>query len=176
MEILYYPSKDDFMWNDEICKILPYTDGQGIDIGCGGRSIRPDIKRVDIDPQKEPDICCSGDEIPVPDESFDFVVAQHVLEHFENQDKALKEWLRLLKKGGYLLIIHPDINFTGAQLPPDKNPDLLAHPHNRHYHERYFTEFLSWINNRTQYGFNLMNLGEAAPSWSFFLVLRKHKD
>jgi len=115
MEIQYYPSKEDFMWNDEVTKILPYTDGQGIDVGCGGRSIRADIKRVDIDPDKEPDILCSGDEIPVSDESFNFVVAQHILEHFEDQDKALKEWLRILKPGGYLLIIHPDISVQSSR-------------------------------------------------------------
>lgn len=175
MEIKYYPLKDDNLWNEEVTKILPYTDGQGLDIGCGGRSIKPEIKRLDIDPDKNPDILASGDKIPVDDESFDFVVAQHVLEHFEDQDKALKEWLRIIKKGGYILIIYPDVTHTGKQLPPEENPDLKSHPYNKHYHEKSYTEFLTWLAERTNYGFILVDSGEAGAGWSFYAVVRKKK-
>jgi len=42
-----------------------------------------------------------------PDGSFDFVVASHVLEHMANPLKALKEWLRVLRDAGVLLVIAP---------------------------------------------------------------------
>jgi len=173
MAVNYYPLDDDNLWNEEVAKLLPYTDGNGLDIGCGGRSIKPEIKRLDIDPEKRPDILASGDDIPVDDAWFDFVVAQHVLEHFADQDKALKEWLRIIKPGGYILIIHPDVTYTGKQLPPEANPDLKLHPYNKHYYERNYSEFLTWLNDRTSYGFTLVDAGTACIGWSFYAILRK---
>jgi len=53
------------------------------------------------------DIIVPGDNIPLPDESQDFIINSHVLEHFSDPIKALKEWYRLIKKGGYLFLIIP---------------------------------------------------------------------
>ena len=39
---------------------------------------------------------------------YDFVFSSHSLEHIANPLKAIKEWLRILKKGGYLIIIVPE--------------------------------------------------------------------
>lgn len=46
----------------------------------------------------------------IPNNTYDFVLASHVLEHVANPLKAVKEWKRVLKKGGALLIIVPDKN------------------------------------------------------------------
>lgn len=53
------------------------------------------------------DIVAPGDNIPLPDESQDFVVSAHVIEHFPDPIKALKEWYRLIRKGGYIFMIVP---------------------------------------------------------------------
>ncbi len=53
------------------------------------------------------DIVASGDKIPLPDASQDFIVSSHVLEHFINPIKALVEWDRLLKPGGIIFMIVP---------------------------------------------------------------------
>ena len=53
------------------------------------------------------DIVAFGDNIPVADESYDFIVSSHVLEHFPDPIKALKEWYRIIKKGGYIFAIIP---------------------------------------------------------------------
>jgi ubiquinone/menaquinone biosynthesis C-methylase UbiE len=45
--------------------------------------------------------------IPVPDESEDFIISSHVIEHFPDPIKALKEWYRIIKPGGYIFIIAP---------------------------------------------------------------------
>jgi len=44
--------------------------------------------------------------------SYDFVIASHCIEHFVNPLKAVKEWLRVLKPGGALLVVAPDKRFT----------------------------------------------------------------
>ena len=53
------------------------------------------------------DIVAPGDNIPVPDASQDFVINSHVLEHFSDPIKALKEWYRVVKEGGYIFLIVP---------------------------------------------------------------------
>ncbi len=49
----------------------------------------------------------------IPDESQDFVIAHHVLEHSPNPIQVLLNWGRVLRKGGRMLISVPagDLNF-----------------------------------------------------------------
>ena len=42
--------------------------------------------------------------IPVETESFDTVVASHVLEHCVDISRTLHEWVRILKPGGSMMI------------------------------------------------------------------------
>jgi len=53
------------------------------------------------------DIVASGDDISLLDESQDFIISSHVLEHFPNPIKALIEWDRLIKTGGIIFMIVP---------------------------------------------------------------------
>jgi SAM-dependent methyltransferase len=48
-----------------------------------------------------------GDQLPLEDNSVDFVISSHVIEHFPDPIKALREWYRVVKPGGYLYIIAP---------------------------------------------------------------------
>jgi hypothetical protein len=44
----------------------------------------------------------------VGDSAYDFVFTSHCLEHIANPIKALKEWLRIIKTGGYVILILPE--------------------------------------------------------------------
>jgi SAM-dependent methyltransferase len=48
----------------------------------------------------------------IPDQSYEFVLASHVLEHIANPLRALEEWKRVLKVGGMLLAVVPRKNAT----------------------------------------------------------------
>jgi SAM-dependent methyltransferase len=48
----------------------------------------------------------------IEDEKYDFVLSSHNLEHIANPLKAIQEWVRVLKPGGFLLLILPDKRFT----------------------------------------------------------------
>ena len=52
------------------------------------------------------------------DESVDFVIANHVLEHIEDPIAALENWTRVLRAGGILLVTLPDARhtFDGARV------------------------------------------------------------
>jgi SAM-dependent methyltransferase len=44
----------------------------------------------------------------VQNECYDFVFSSHSLEHIANPIKAISEWLRIIKNGGYIIIIVPE--------------------------------------------------------------------
>lgn len=45
-------------------------------------------------------------------ETYDLVISSHVIEHIANPIKALRQWARVLKKDGHLLIVAPDKRYT----------------------------------------------------------------
>ena len=49
----------------------------------------------------------TGDSLTYPDNSFDRIVAAHVLEHIYQPHLALKEWYRVLRNDGILTILIP---------------------------------------------------------------------
>jgi SAM-dependent methyltransferase len=55
----------------------------------------------------------------VPDQTYDFVLASHVLEHVANPMLALQDWRRVLRQGGTMLVIVPDrrANFDHRRAP-----------------------------------------------------------
>lgn len=44
----------------------------------------------------------------VPDQSLDFVHSCHCLEHLVDPAEALTNWMRVLKPGGYMIVVVPD--------------------------------------------------------------------
>jgi SAM-dependent methyltransferase len=52
-----------------------------------------------------------SDAVDIPvinNETYDFIFSSHTLEHIANPLKAIKEWLRIVKKDGYIIIIVPE--------------------------------------------------------------------
>ncbi|MEA4937871.1 MAG: methyltransferase domain-containing protein [Paludibacter sp.] len=47
----------------------------------------------------------------IPDEKYDFIISSNCLEHIANPFKALKEWLRVIKKDGLILLVLPNKDF-----------------------------------------------------------------
>ncbi len=43
----------------------------------------------------------------IKNESYDFLLSSHMIEHTANPIKALKEWVRVVKDGGHLILIIP---------------------------------------------------------------------
>jgi len=52
-------------------------------------------------------IVAFGDDLPFKDNTLDYVLTSHVIEHFFDPVKALREWHRVIKPGGYIFIIAP---------------------------------------------------------------------
>ncbi len=56
------------------------------------------------------DLYGEATHIPVADQSQDFVLSSHVFEHIPNPILALLEWQRVIKPGGYVVMVVPQPN------------------------------------------------------------------
>lgn len=82
--------------------------------------------RLDIDPDCKPDIVASiTDLAPIETGSMDAVWSSHNIEHLEAHEvpKALSEFHRVLKVGGFLLITMPDLQKVAELIAADKLED-----------------------------------------------------
>ena len=171
--IQYFGTEPDPMWHIEASRLKPWLYGKGADIGCGLRSVLNDSIRVDCDKRVNPNILSSGDELPFEDDELDYITSIHSFEHFEDQHRLLAEWLRVLKPGGIIGIVHPDIQYTKKQDPLIDAPGLKANPYNRHWHENTLETLKETLNNWFDLPFKIIDSGVACPNWSFYLIIQK---
>jgi SAM-dependent methyltransferase len=99
-----------------------YCNGRGIDIGYGGDPVLPNIDVWDIE---------HGDAQylnGITDNQFDFVYSSHTIEHLKDPAEAIRNWWRVLKKNGYLILYIPHRDFYEKKkaLPSRFNP---SHKH-----------------------------------------------
>ena len=82
-----------------------------INLGCGSR-IHPDWRNLDVNPYVEGVESWKASEgIPAPSLSVDVVYHSHLLEHLQQEEgeDLIQECLRVLKPGGILRIVVPDL-------------------------------------------------------------------
>ena len=98
--------------------LASYCQGYGLDIGFGGDAIKPSAIRVDLPlPYTHvgagASVQLGGDCRALDwwrDGVLDYVYSSHLLEDFPEEETAaiLREWTRILKLGGRLILLLPD--------------------------------------------------------------------
>lgn len=101
--------------------VRQHVKGSVLELGVGGRKTVPEAIGVDMIPNGEVISTLSGDqksvadiiadvsaELPVEDESFDTIIARHVLEHVTDTVKTMTMWKSKLKPGGLMIVAVPD--------------------------------------------------------------------
>ncbi len=151
----------------------------GLNIGCGDRLISEYLLPIDI-MRHQPSELVGGehsaftknaflarpDNLPFKDESIDFIVSLHLLEHLENPIHTVHHWLDLIKPGGGVGVVVPDWRYTWDSRSDDSpfghrwnpTPQLISNWYQLHWEKRCYLEKLQ------SYRFKL----------SFNFVLRKH--
>jgi SAM-dependent methyltransferase len=101
----------------EICRLAPMLRGRLLDVGCGQKPYRQlfavdeyiglELDTPENRARKQADHYYDGIRLPFPDESFDSVLCNQVLEHVFTPEDFLSEIRRVLKPGGKLLLTVP---------------------------------------------------------------------
>jgi SAM-dependent methyltransferase len=135
-----------------------YFIGSGIDIGSGPD---PLSNYYELFPMMGPVRAWDledGDAAfmeSVPDESFDFVHSSHCLEHMTDPEVALKNWFRILRPNGHLVVLIPDEDmYEQGTFPSTFNSD---HKWTLTVHKK-----RSWSPNSRNVLDLLLSLGERA--------------
>jgi ubiquinone/menaquinone biosynthesis C-methylase UbiE len=116
--------------------VLPTQERVVLHVGCGvlrDDTLHPHFKepgwrqvRLDINPIVQPDIVASITSMPmIKTNSMDAVWSSHNLEHLFAHEVpvALREFHRVLKPGGFLLLTLPDLKAIAALVAQDKLED-----------------------------------------------------
>jgi predicted SAM-dependent methyltransferase len=145
-------------------RLMKYCRGQGLDLGCGASKIRTDAIGVDLyHPTADMNVDARNLEC-YPAGLFDYVFSSHLLEEIDNTEATLREWLRILKPGGNLVLYQVDKN----KYYPFEDPRC-----NRAHKHHYVKEEL-WAILEKMGGVELLHTQEpVGHEWSFELVVRK---
>jgi len=116
------------------------SGGIGLDIGCG-QAISPwclgyDRYSSDLDyPHPEygsgeyhPHLTGEGENLPFNNEIFCWIISHHSFEHMVHPLGTFKEWLRILKPGGALIMVMPDADYESKEYPWDKDHHIFFAP------------------------------------------------
>ena len=102
-----------------------------LNLGCGDK-ILPGYINVDVVPSRrgfKPDVLCDLHKLtPFEDGSIDEILSVHVVEHFWRWEIAdvLREWIRVLKPGGAMILECPNLLSAARELLD--NPEVGAGP------------------------------------------------
>lgn len=157
-------------------EVVPYTRGKGVDLGCGpskgfahwiGVDSCKDVALFGIPMQ--PDVVVETCErLPYADGELDFAFSSHLLEHIVNYCGALKEWRRVLKVGGHLVLYLPHKALYPNVGTPGANPD--------HQHDFTPEQILADLATIGGWDFPLCESRNERMEYSFLIVATKRND
>lgn len=117
--------------------IEPYLKGNVLELGSGGWPCCPHAIQLDLQRFHHPEydlppvqlVWNAFTRLPFDNGTFDTLVASHVLEDTSDWFPVLREWMRVVKTGGHLIIQVPDLKRFRAVVAA--NP-LAENPNHKH--------------------------------------------
>ena len=100
-----------------------------LNIGCGFAQFKaPNVINLDAYDVCKPDVVCNLEDgaLPFPDDTFDLVIANHILEHVHNWWECFNECARVLKPNGILEVYLPGIG-NDSQLGYRDHVSMINH-------------------------------------------------
>lgn len=121
-------------------RLVQFCFGNGLDLGFGGDPILPSSICID---RAEDHAGRSKCKVPSPthiigdietlpwfkDGSLDYVFSSHALEDFNDTAGVMKEWLRVIRPGGHLVLFLPDQKTYEQHCRDHNHPPNKAHIH-----------------------------------------------
>jgi ubiquinone/menaquinone biosynthesis C-methylase UbiE len=153
-----------------------FCQGNGVDIGHGGDAINNTAIRIDLDKMYTNvgnDVTqLKGDGRNLywfEDNVLDYVYSSHLLEDFEDTYDVLKEWVRVLKYGGKLVLVLPDEQIYREYCR--KNGFGTNEHHKMEYFNSIWVEMTAFLLGNV----NLIHESGIVYDYNFILVFEKIK-
>ena len=168
----YKPESKKIVW-----EVAPYLRGRGIDIGAGSFKVLPQAISVDngcdnvmfgIPFSPDVKVSTAEDMTIFGSQSMDFVYSSHLLEHLENPDKALKEWWRLVKPGGVLVLYLPHEDLYPRVGEEGANTD--------HKHNLNEQKVIDWMLKIGHWDLEVCEKRDQDDEYSFLMVFRRREQ
>lgn len=112
-----------------------------VNLGCQIHHFEPGWINQDIvsdDKDYRLEWICDANQLPTGNDTVDFMYAGHLVEHFypDTIDQYVKEWYRVLKPGGRLLVLTPNFGMfaKGYAAGQFSMKDLFQQAYGRIYH------------------------------------------
>lgn len=156
--------------------LAPFCVGRGAEIGPGGDPIVPEAIRVDLERpyarvgEAEPHLRGTGARLPCfADGELDYLYSSHVLEDFFDTEGVLREWLRVVRPGGHVVLNLPDQALYLRLTPPAIRNENHCRPE---FGPRYVRGVIERIG-----GCEVVLLEDPPPGdYAFPVVIRKTGD
>lgn len=145
--------------------------GRGLDLGCGPKRIWP--RAIGVDGYTSPEGAqIAGDILNLSifaDGSMPWVFSSHALEDIQDTEAALREWWRVVKGGGYLVLYLPHKDHYPNVGQPGANP---AHKHD------FVPNDIVRVMHVIASGWDLCEseVRSGGNEYSFYMVFRKRGD
>lgn len=86
-----------------------------LNFGCGKTVYKAEnVTNLDVHPHEGVNVVCKTNKLPFEDDTFDFIIANHVIEHVPNWFESFKELARVLKPGGQIEVWIPPVSSDSA--------------------------------------------------------------
>ncbi|MGB5965972.1 MAG: methyltransferase domain-containing protein [Sulfurimonadaceae bacterium] len=94
-------------------------------------------------------------DIQYPDNTFDVIYCSHVLEHVDDDKKAMKEFYRTLKPDGWAILLVPILEGPTYEDPSITDPQERLKAFGQEDHVRKYGTDLVYLNRLKEAGFNV---------------------
>lgn len=162
-------------------RLAKYCEGMGLDLGYGGDPIVPCAITLDVDwgtkgppliPHAPQNLIGNARDLYwFKDGIFNYVYSSHLLEDFTfgEQIEILKEWIRVIKVGGHLVLYLPDEQVYR------KHCEKMGRPRNMdHKNEKFGLRFLLWnVLSGHIKNIQVVESIDLCEDYSFYIVLEK---
>lgn len=147
-------------------RIKEWTFGKGLDVGCGNDKISPDAIGVDTLPLPWVNFLLDARDLYIfKSGEFDYLFSAHVLEDLEDPTDTLREWWRVLKPQGFLILYLPHKNFYPNIGTEGSNP--------AHKHDFVPQDIINILEKICYYRIDVCEERNKNDEYSFLLVVRK---
>ena len=94
-----------------------YLDAINVDRFGGETEYKREERRLALHAARV-DVVAPGDDLPFADDAYDFVFSSHVIEHFPDPIRALREWQRVARRYVVAVVPHRDRCDAGRPVTP----------------------------------------------------------